>query len=86
MCGCCLGARSVSSWISYGLKLVIPWHFVLFLFVYISVCLPVHEKHEHFLVWEHFVSDHGSATALNRESLDIFLFLFDYINLCLPVH
>ena len=32
------------------------------------------------VVWEHIVSDHGSATAFNRESLGIFLFLVVYIN------
>ena len=58
----------------------------IFLFpsVYINLCLPVHEKHKHFLVWDHVVSAHGSAhgsaTALNRESLGVFLFLFVYIN------
>ena len=117
-----LGARCVSSWISCGLKHGIPWHLLLFLFVYINfmsscsckalifyclgtrcvrswssyvlkqgfhgfflspfvhimLCLPVNEKHKHFLVWEHVVSAHVAATSLNRESLDIF-----FVSLCL---
>ena len=51
---------------------------IFFTFVYINLCLPVHEKHKHFLVWEHGVSSHGAATALNRESLGIF-----FVYLCL---
>ena len=32
------------------------------------------------VVWDHVVSDHGAATALNRESPGIFLCLFVYID------
>ena len=47
---------------------------VFFLFVYINLCLPVHEKHKHFLVWEHVVSANGASTALNRGYLGFFCF------------
>ena len=52
--------------------------FILILF------LPVHEKHKHFHVWESFVSAHGEATVLNKESR-VFPFVYIYI-FCLPVH
>ena len=38
------------------------------------------------VVWENFVSAHGSATALNRESFGIlFCFLLFILILCIPV-
>ena len=83
----CLGAWYGSSWSSYVLKQVIPWHVFLFLFVYINLFLPVHENHKHFIVWEHVVSAHWEATALNRESIGMFFcfYLFTLI-LCLPFY
>ena len=36
--------------------------------------------------WEHVVSAHGAATALNRELPGIFCFYLFTLNLCLPVH
>ena len=75
---CCLGSLCVSSWSSYGLKQGIPWNvFGLALFI-LMFCLPVHGKHKHLLGWEHVVSDHGAAMALNRESLGMF-----FVSLCL---
>ena len=57
--------------------------FFLYIFVYMNVCLPVHETHKYFLVWEHVVSAHGAATALNREYPGMFfcflLFILNYI-------
>ena len=46
--------------------------------------IPIHEKHQHFLVWEHILSDQEAATALNREKL-ITISLFIFI-LYLPFH
>ena len=84
MCGCFLVAHCASSRSSYGLKHGIPWHF--FLFVYINLFLPVHKKHKHFIVWEHVVSAHGSATTLNRESFGMFFcFSLFILILCLIV-
>ena len=51
--------------------------FCFSLFILI-LCLPFHEKHKHFLVWEHFVSAHGEATALNKESIFVSLCLFEF--------
>ena len=44
-------ARCVRSWSSYGLKQALPWHVFLFPFVYINLCLPVHETHNYFQGW-----------------------------------
>ena len=52
MCECCLGARCVRSWISYGLKQVKPWLFICFFLFILTLCIPVHENYKHFLVWE----------------------------------
>ena len=82
-----MGACCVRSWISYGLKHGIPWNYVLFLFVYNIFCLPINEKHKHYIVWDQFVSAHGSYTSLNGEYLGIiFCFYLFIIILCLPVH
>ena len=40
--------------------------FLCFSLFILILCLPIHEKHKHFLVSDHLVSDHGSATSLNR--------------------
>ena len=59
----------------------------LFIFSYIIFCLPVQENHKYYLVWAHVVSDHGEATALNREYLGIiFCFSLFITILYLPVH
>ena len=38
--------------------------FLLFILI---LCITVHEKHKHFLVWEHVVSAQEADMALNRE-------------------
>ena len=83
---CCLGARWVILWSRYGLKQGILWYFFCFLLFILTLCINVHEKHKHFLVWDRIVSAHGAATDLSREFLGIFVFLFVYINLFLPVN
>ena len=76
MSECCLGERQLMEQLrpltGNSLEISCVYLFILIL------CLPVHENHKHFLVWERFVSAHGAATALNKESL-VFLFLFVYI-------
>ena len=47
-----------------------------FLLFIIILCIPVHEKHNCFLVWEHVVSAQESAMALNRENFSFFLFAY----------
>ena len=48
--------------------------------------MTVHEKHKPVLVWEHVLSDHGSAMALNKESPVILCFFLFISILCIPVH
>ena len=43
-----------------------------------------HERHKHFLLFEHVVSAQEASTALNRENSSFFPFV--YIILCLPFH
>ena len=57
-------------WLYYNLRVIEQLKLYNLLF-YIN-CLSV--------VWKHVASDHGSATALNREFLGIVLFIFVYIN------
>ena len=71
----------MSSWSSYVLKLEIPWHVFCSSLFLLILCIPVHEKHKHFLIWKQFVSDHGAATAWNRESLGTF-----FVSLCLYIY
>ena len=78
----CLGARCVSTGISYGLK---KGNFSYFLFVYINFISSFSLDAYKFHFWEHVVSAHGAATDLNRESLEFFFLLFILI-LCIPVH
>ena len=35
----------------------------LFIFSVLILCIPVHEKNKHFLVWEHVVLAQEAATA-----------------------
>ena len=44
-----------------------PGFFLCFSLFILILCIPVHEKNKHFLVWENVVSAHGAATALNRQ-------------------
>ena len=55
-----------------------PLAFFCFSLFILILCIPVHENHEHFLVWEHVVSDQEAATALNRGKKSFFIFV--YIN------
>ena len=48
------------------------------------LCITVIEKYKHFLVWEHIVSAHGAATALNRENPGFLFFSLFKLILCLP--
>ena len=52
MCECCLGARCVRLWSSYGLKWGITWKFVFGLYLFLLVlCVSVHENHKHVQSW-----------------------------------
>ena len=64
---------------SYSVEQGICWHLLVSICLNYFSCLPDHEKHNYFLIWEHVVSAHGTATALNIESLGVlFCFFFIY--------
>ena len=52
-----------------------------FLLFILMLCIPVHEYHRHFFVWDHVVSAQEAATAKNREKFSYFLFVYiDFIS------
>ena len=51
MCECCLGARCIISWSSYGLKRVISCQKIFgFSLFFLVLCVPAHENHKDFQV------------------------------------
>ena len=56
-----------------------PLEFYCFLLFILILCIPVHEKHKHSLVWEHGMSAQELAKDLNMETFSFFIFVYIHL-------